>query len=519
MDNWIDYQDIQGNLMINYASFGYLKARYLFLEVSNGESGRSFLKQIQKYITNTPSPAKNNQVLLPKVATNIAFTYNGLKTLGLPVLTLQSFPDEFIIGMRGRRTILGFDEDSSAECWDAVFKKEIHILITMDAKTVEDLEAHYGEVLRLIESNVGVHLLEGFGRGKEQAKYQDVSALYENGMPTAKEHFGYSDGISNPFFKGMTEDMGDLLGGGKKVTYGDPRSESSWAAIETGEFILGYRDEAQEYPVAPTPPMISKNGSFLVFNKFHENVGSFNKYLDHAAEKYKLDKEVLAAKFVGRWRNGVPITTFPNKADAEKIANDRQQAILDMVKATTDEELAIARAKFKEINKDFIAFDYDKDIEGSRCPVGAHVRRANPRGSLEFGNKGAFDTPAALDNRRRMIRRGLPYGISTPDSDEGEHGTIIMTLVASIKRQFEFVFQQWINYGNDFKLANDKDPIAGNHVNDMGRMILQGNKETGEAPYFLSEIPRFVESRGGEYFFLPSITALNMISEGIVDPT
>ena len=97
-----------------------------------------------------------------------------------------------------------------------------------------------------------------------------------------------------------------------------------------------------------------------------------------------------------------------------------------------------------------------------------------------------------------------------------------MTIVASIKRQFEFVVQQWLNYGNDFRLANDKDPIMGNHSitenPNGGRMIIEGKKGERE-PYFLSGLPRFVETRGGEYFFVPSVTALRMIAEGIVDPT
>ncbi len=521
MENRIDYHDIQANLMVNYTDFGYLKARYLMIAITNGDKGRAFVSDMQKFITHTPNPHTNIAVQLPKVTTNIAFTYNGLKKLGLPVLTLQSFPDEFIIGMRGRRTILGFDEESAAEHWDEVFNKEIHILLTIDAKTVEALENHYQEIYSIIQKNDGIHLLDGFNNGQGQTtSYQDASALYENGYPTSKEHFGYTDGISNPFFKGMTEEMGNVLGGGKKIAYGDPRSESNWAALETGEFILGYKDEALEYPVAPMPPLLSKNGTFMTFSKFHENVESFNQYLDHAVDKYKLDKEILAAKFVGRWRNGAPITTFPNKEDADKVATQRQQALAAMATAQTTEELLVAKKHFNEINKDFIAFDYDKDVAGGNCPVGAHTRRSNPRGSLEFGNQGAFDTPGALDNRRRIIRRGLPYGTSTPPyNNKGNHGTIIITLTASIKRQFEFVFQQWINYGNDFKLANDKDPLVGNHVRNNGRMVLQGDSSKGEPPHFLCDIPRFIESRGGEYFFLPSITAINMIAQGLVDPT
>ncbi len=529
MENILNYHDIQGNIMVNYAEFGFIKARYLFFKITNIDHGRDFVKDVQRFIT-ASSLWTDQNIERPAATTNIAFSYNGLKRLGLPVLTLQSFPDEFITGMNGRRAILGDNGDSKPENWDKVWQEadDVHIFVSIEAFNEENLESRYWEIIQLIKDKDGIELLDGH-RTKDKdktLKYQDASALYENNIPTAKEHFGYSDGISNPFFKGMTEEMGNLLGGGKKngskLGYGNPELESTWAPLETGEFILGYQDEAREYPVAPTPPLISKNGSFMVYSKFHENVGKFNAYLETEGAKFPGGKEALAAKFVGRWRNGAPLTSFPKKEDADRIAQDRQQAILQMVGSKDPRELQVARTKFKEINKKFIAFDYDKDLDGSKCPFGAHTRRANPRGSLEFGNQKAFDAPSALDDRRRIIRRGLPYGIAqTPTSNDGDHGTIIMSIAASIKRQFEFVFQQWLNYGNDFKLANDKDPIIGNHTETNGigngRMVIQGDKN--EAPYFLSKIPLFIETRGGEYFFIPSLTALRMIGEGIVDPT
>ena len=172
-----------------------------------------------------------------------------------------------------------------------------------------------------------------------------------------------------------------------------------------------------------------------------------------------------------------------------------------------------------------VAFKYDDDISGAKCPVTSHMRRVNPRGALEFGNEGAFDTPGALVDRRRILRRGLPYGDSTDrDSNDGDHGIVFMAINASIERQFEFVQQQWVNYGNDFKLGNDKDPLLGNHQTDAdgnpkGRAIIDGDERTGKRPFFCANMPRFVETRGGDYFFIPSMTALRMIGEGIVDPT
>ena len=94
-----------------------------------------------------------------------------------------------------------------------------------------------------------------------------------------------------------------------------------------------------------------------------------------------------------------------------------------------------------------------------------------------------------------------------------------MALGASIKRQFEFVQQQWVNYGNDFKLANDRDPIIGNQPAIGGRMVIQAHPTSTDPPTFLTGIPRFVETRGGDYFFAPSLSALSDIARGAIDPT
>jgi len=115
-----------------------------------------------------------------------------------------------------------------------------------------------------------------------------------------------------------------------------------------------------------------------------------------------------------------------------------------------------------------------------------------------------------LINRRRILRRGLPYGeVTDSNDDEGNHGIIFMVINASISRQFEFVQQQWMNYGNDFKLANDKDPLLGNHGLDKqgkpnGRMMIEADPKGEKPPFFCSAIPRFVETREGDYFLSPA---------------
>jgi Dyp-type peroxidase family len=344
-----------------------------------------------------------------------------------------------------------------------------------------------------------------------------------NGEPSPTEHFGYVDGISNPFFKGSDAHEETMMGGGK-VTTEPPETRRGWEPLEPGEFLLGHEDEAFESPEAPDPALLSRNGTFLVYRKLHQNVGSFDEYLARVGATFPGGPEALAAKFVGRWRNGAPLTSFPTEAEAKEFAVKWQRAKGAITAAKTTSEREAAKHTFARLNAQFTAFDYTKDLDGGRCPVGAHIRRANPRASLQFDQKGAFETPGAVSNRRRILRRGLPYGDSTERRDEGDHGVIFMVLNASIRRQFEFVQQQWMNYGNDFRLANDKDPIVGNHGvttdgKPNGSMTAQSGPNDASPPFFCSQLPRFVTTRGGEYFFMPSLTALRMIGAGSIDPT
>jgi deferrochelatase/peroxidase EfeB len=159
----------------------------------------------------------------------------------------------------------------------------------------------------------------------------------------------------------------------------------------------------------------------------------------------------------------------------------------------------------------YVDFSYSDDPEGIKCPVTSHLRRVNPRDGL---NPGVTST---LSNRRRIVRRGLPYG-QTVNDDASEHGIIFMAMCSSLSRQYEFVQQQWLNYGLDAYAGNDTCPLLGNREGDA-KFVIPVDPESGEAPFILSNIPQFVETRGGDYFFLPSMTALRMIGMGIVDPT
>jgi hypothetical protein len=216
--------------------------------------------------------------------------------------------------------------------------------------------------------------------------------------------------------------------------------------------------------------------------------------------------EYLAAKMMGRWHDGSPLDLYPD-APGDHATND---------------------------------FTYAGDRHGVRCPVGAHVRRANPRDSLGFAGH--------IISRRRMLRRGIAYGDYLPDdalptdaAAKAERRIMFLALNSSIERQFEFIQRQWMTRGDEFDQGDDSDPITGTRYHDgrmvvpgqsfnrglpdpkgnkpKGRMMIQGDQRTGRIPYLCSDIPNFVITKGGEYFFMPSMTALVLLASGNVSTT
>jgi Dyp-type peroxidase family len=306
---------------------------------------------------------------------------------------------------------------------------------------------------------------------------QDAAALQIDGKVSSKEHFGYTDGFGNP----------DYLGVERKSQQGQGKlkSDGTWERLATGELLLGYADEAGELPVAPLPHLLANNGTFMVYRKLHQNVATFRRYLKEKSALYPGGLEKLAAKFVGRWRDGTPLELSPDGGNLEIV---------------------------KDANRS-VNFTYGNDLAGVRCPIGAHIRRTNPRDAFGFNGK--------LINRRRISRRGMVYGPYVREDqevrDDQEHGVVFMALNASLFRQFEFVQQQWIEYGNDARQGNDKDLLLGNHEHG-GKFMIQGTEDPNNPPFVCGGLPNFVELRGGDYFFIPSITALRMIATNSVDP-
>jgi Dyp-type peroxidase family len=470
MTTRIDFADIQGDLLRAHGN-RYRRTSYLFLAIGDdAEAGRRWLSALIPRVTTAAWRGEQ----APATALNGAFTCAGLEALGVPDEVLKSFSTEFRSGMAARARELGDTGPSAPETWDAgLGTGAAHVLLTVNATDEDVLHQALAELEDGIEA-AGLSIVH-----REHARLLD----------SAREHFGFADGASQPAIEYVNEDKKD--GGGA------PEKDGSWRPLALGEFIHGYEDEESRtarnprkrvLPSAPSGPL-GRNGTYMVWRKLHQEVALFRRTLRDAAELYPGGEELLAAKVVGRWRDGSPLVTFPGRTaeafdPAEPGAND---------------------------------FRYAGDRDGMCCPLGAHIRRANPRDALDpepdpetgFGD-------GKLTFRHRIIRRGMPYGDPLPDGvleDDGNpRGLVFVCFNASFSRQFESVQRQWLNDGNIFHLAHDSDFLLGANDPDGGKMTVPG-----DPPFILEPQQPFVVTRGGEYLFVPGITGLAAIADGVTD--
>lgn len=436
----LELDDIQHILLTRTPA---MTGRYEFLTFDTAAGGRAWLSELLDRVQSASDAVATMDA--SKRWITLAFTWNGLRALGVPEDSLATFPEEFREGMAARADILGDTGPNAPEHWvDGLAGDDIHAIAILFARDDDEHRRCVGEHDKLVARCDGV---------------RTVSYLDLNAHPPfnyAHDHFGFRDRLSQPVMKGSDEEP----------------TPGSGPALEPGEFILGYPDEFSPSPEIPEPEALSRNGSYMAYRRLQEHVGAFRAYLADNAESPQ-EQELLAAKFMGRWRSGAPLVLAPDADDPELGADPMR-------------------------NNDF---NYkEMDPFGYACPLGSHARRLNPR-----------DTAHNM-NRRRMIRRGATYGPALPDGapeDGVDRGIAAFIICASLVRQFEFAQNVWINDKSFHELGNEHDPICGTQDGTLDftvpkRPIRKVHKG----------IPAFTTLRGGAYFFLPGISALRYLAEG-----
>jgi deferrochelatase/peroxidase EfeB len=478
----LDLADIQGLILRGYRM---PMVRHFLLTVATPAKARDLLGKLVRgdgtdtpqittaddwHVGIAPGPADNLADVLrrkPDYCLNVGITWSGLVALEvrdrMPTLSFKSF-GAFVAGAAERAKLVGDTGESDPQHWIGGFGTGgDHVLMTLHAINPEALATYSDRLSALFVE----------GDAFREIWRADGMALMElrdgEPVPTFKVHFGYTDGIS----------MTTIRGGPERYPLDHQQPCEPWL------FVL--RDDAENYLV-PAPRELGLNGSFAVFKMIKTDVVGFEQFL--RSNKEKVDPELLAAKMCGRWRNGVPLALSPESDNPEG--------------GFPPEQLN---------NFEYVNADGSGDPKGLRCPVGAHMRRINPRGQPVTGQ----GQPGGSNNTHRLIRRGLPYGpVYDPNRpyDGIERGLLGYFINSSIENQYEFVLGHWVNdseFAGSVRLnPKSRDPMIG--TQDPAESIFVIPRSSG-APIKVTGFSSFVATRAAAYCFLPSITAIKFIAD------
>jgi hypothetical protein len=428
------------------------------------------------------------------VPINFAFTFPGLKALQLSEPTLASFPEAFKQGMAARAERLGDIGPSAPENWEGVLGLDcVHGYFTggylvddgdepvsegFRRRLRDDVSAFndgagsngWGDTLRslltLLCLPLGIEIVH-IELG------EDPYEIDRNGRvvrpPYRMEHFGFRDGISQPF---VDMNLGDPLPGG-----GTPSRNHTWTPVAHGEIYLSEQDEDGNQHHLPIHESLREGSTFLVFRKLEQDVAAFRAYLASQRPHDRTAQDRLAAQFVGRWPNGTPLTVAPH---ASRDLGSDPDGLLNDFRYAAD------------------------DPKGLRCPLGSHIRRSNPR-----------DIGGTNDVRRhRILRRGMAYGGSLlpmdSPGDGRKRGLLFIAANARLDLQFEVIQGDWINRGEILGQAGlGRCPMTGANLGGPTDSFLESG---AVAP--VTGLPPFVITRGGDYFFALGVKAMRELAHG-----
>lgn len=430
----LELDDIQATLLRTRPEpyFG----THAILEITEQDAGRELMRRLAPRVS---SAARWDEPQPSWLA--VAVSYQGLVALGVPEASLASFPANFRAGMAARAERLRDSGPNAPKNWERPFgTPSVHVAVSVYADSENAWQSERAGYEAQLRDLPGVRLLS----------YQDFGA-------TGFNVFGYRDGFSQPVIEGS----------GAESLPGDGRP------IKSGEFVFGYPSETGQPLPMPAPDVLGRNGTFVVFRKYHSHVAAFNRYL-HENGRTEAERELLAAKLVGRWRSGAPLALAPQRDDP-KLGADPQR-----------------------IND----FDYRDDPRGLRTPLGSHIRRMNPR-----------DTKLEVlsdVNIRRIVRRSTSYGeplAPTALTEDGkDRGLDFIALGARAIDNVEFLQSEWVNSGNFMGLGKEKDPMIS--LQEKGAYFTV----PGSPPRRVHNIQSFNTLRGGEYFFMPSLSAIHWLA-------
>lgn len=413
---------------------------------------------------------------------SVAFSFAGLAKLSKDAAL---FADRsFQGGWVKRSTALDHSEGWKVE--DGPGDNAADVLIIVAADTEDDVEAEVTRVKELVKKHGG-STLAGQDEGRSRSDSLGGKSL------RGHEHFGFLDGISQPGLRGRaSEGPTDLLTPRQNPhdqSHGKPGQELIWP----GEFVFGYPgqdgsrdgnerggDSSIDGAGYPCVPKWAKDGSYLVFNRFKQDVYAFHQHLHAEGKKHSMSPTAVGAQLFGRWPSGAPIMRMPTKDDPDLAGNDCANNHFGFKEATQ----RVAGGLGNECPRDDFRLA-GADPDGNVCPFTSHIRKVNPRD----------DVAAAVRRRHRLLRRGICFGepsASTPDEPQEdkvgvERGLLFLAYMTSIADQYEFIIDHWIS-NPDFLFRG------------IGHDAVLGQQDKG-----------WILPTGGGYYFTPSVSALRRV--------
>lgn len=541
--------EIQGNILIAFSRF--LKPAFqtlLCLRLDDGPEAvpafKAWLEEFRRNVTSTATMldyrrerhAREAAGLpptgLPATWRHIAFSYACLERLAPEARRFRdsSVADAaFAQGMAKRAELLGDPQEPAAEGHPRNWR------------VGGEIDGRRADVLILVVSNDRARCQSAVAAIRHAVT--GAAVIYEEGGPTLppqQEHFGFQfDGVSQPGVRGrLSADPHDFLTPRRNPLNRDqglPGQQLLWP----GEFVFGYRRQYSPYhALAAAGPSWARDGSFLVFRRLRQDVGAFHQFLRDTAAEFHLDPEYVAAQLVGRWRSGAPLLRAPRADDPAAARRpcvnnyfDFQRAVpvLDPSLKQHPDDCSEARLDDAgQLSPAAIA-----DPRGEVCPFTAHIRKMYPRDDPTPPASGpqAEERRRLLTESHRLLRRSIAYGPPSPSSprqpvsDGVDRGLLFLAYQTSFERQFEWIIGVWANNPNFQPHSTTDapheafgwDPLIGqNNAPDARRerrFVIDYRDEDGHLQQrTVRTRTDWVVPTGGEYFFVPSLSALERLA-------
>jgi deferrochelatase/peroxidase EfeB len=471
----VDLGDVQGLLRGYGARFKL--ARHFILGIGDGARARTFVGALTDGTLGdgmqVTAAEERKSHEWPDSCLNIGVTWPGLKALGVPDSVLKQFPPAFRDGPAARAQLdprkpnsvgLGDVGESAPERWSvgAPNGPEVHIVVSLYAQD----ERHLKDVSDVLRAAFAVHRLT-------EHCHRDAQALRAGADGPSRVHFGYRDGIAQP----------SIIGIPGRTSGGDMQPP-----VPTGDVLLG-RDYVNSFGgnyAESLPNALIDNATYGAFRILYQDVAAFERLLDDWAQAASAERELIAAKLMGRWRNGTPLVLAPTMSGPNLPAVPAE-ALNAFDYAPADGHPAF----------------YD-DARGLRCPIGAHARRLNPRGAQVMGKA----------HSRRLVRRNMPYGpeLAPGASNDGvDRGLVGYFLCGDLETQWEFIQAAWVNQDlATHGVRGTREPIGGAQPDGGGTFTIPTTESPG--PIVLRGLPNLVLTRGSAYCLLPGIGGLRHIA-------